>query len=209
MKDTLPASFTAVFLKGALVKAQTFNAVQFGPAGVLAAQACLTVWRLVSLFTLTAVTLAGSSAVTHSVVDGATGLLRYRTLARSALITGITFTVATVAFSFSSTQFILVLWTMFIVTLAEGAVVVVSVLGGVTLASSTHTISSTFTLDAVLTLTGFTQRALVFISNGTLTELTHKALTAAADSTVDSSFPCAVCVVGHLWICTLTLTVGG
>lgn len=54
--------------------------LQFGLARVGAAEAYLASWTLVSLITLTAVTLAGPSAVAHSVVKGATALLRHLAL---------------------------------------------------------------------------------------------------------------------------------
>lgn len=74
------ASRTAVFSKGTGLKAKAFNAVQFGLAGVWAAEAFVASWMLVSLLTLAAVTLAGPSAVAHSVVEGPTALLTHHTL---------------------------------------------------------------------------------------------------------------------------------
>ena len=80
MINALAASLTTVFLKGTRIKAEAFNAVQFGQAWVRAAKAVLAVWPLVSLLTLTAVALAGSSTEAHGVVKCSTALLRHHAL---------------------------------------------------------------------------------------------------------------------------------
>lgn len=80
--------------------------------------------------------------------------------------------------NYTSTWFILKLLTVFIITLAEVTMVTFTTLCGVTLAPATHTVSSTLTLSAVVPLTGCSQGSLIFIANGTVTELTHKAFTA-------------------------------
>lgn len=71
--------------------------LQFGLARVGAAEACLAPGVLVSFSALTAVALAGASAIAHCVVQGPAALLRHLALTGGALVAAIALTFTTVA----------------------------------------------------------------------------------------------------------------
>lgn len=80
----------------------------------------------------------------------------------------------------TSTQFVLKLLAVPIVTLAELSVVAALALYLVAVTPAAHAVSSALTLDAALALAQRSQGALVFLAHGAITELTHESIVATA-----------------------------